>query len=279
MSDLPIQGLRRGVLGQAEHIPAAEAGHAPGSGDEEEPERAHATEQVRVGPLAGPRLRFGQRLQLEAADQIVGEDAELLPRAVGRVVLGRDHVERELAFELGEGLLLRPTPAGKGPQRREAQGQVGGHGRILVVPVIGGEQIQLEVPARLVVDVLSVQHHAEPEVLPLRNDQLGLVAGDARGHRVPAPARGRDRLEREPAPVPHLDRVATVPGGEQVQNPALEEGGVHAELQGHAPAEAAAEVVDEVPQERDRLLGVVDFPGRFLRRRMCPVWATCATSG
>jgi hypothetical protein len=44
-----------------------------------------------------------------------------------------------------------------------------------------------------------------------------------------------------------------------MENPALEEGGVHAELQRHTPAELAAQVVDDLPQERDRLLGVVDI--------------------
>src|SRR4029450_9446155 len=63
----------------------------------------------------------------------------------GQAPYREDHVEGELALEFGERLLLRPASAGEGPQRREPQGQVGGHGRVLVVPVVGGEQIQLEV--------------------------------------------------------------------------------------------------------------------------------------
>jgi hypothetical protein len=113
--------------------------------------------------------------------------------------------------------------------------------------------------------VLSIQHHAEPEVLPLRDDQLGLVAGDTGGDRLPAAAGGGDRLEREPAPVADLDRVATLLCGEHVQNPALEEGRVHAELQGHVPAEPAAQVVDHLAQERDGLFGVVHVAGAVLQ--------------
>ena len=78
------------------------------------------------------------RRRLEAADQIVREDAQLLPSAVGRVVLGRDHVEGELALQLREGLLLRAPPTGERPQGREPQRQVGGHGGVVVVPVVGG---------------------------------------------------------------------------------------------------------------------------------------------
>jgi hypothetical protein len=45
------------------------------------------------------------------------------------------------------------------------------------------------------------------------------VASDTGGDRVPAPAGGGDRLEREPTPVADLDRVAAVPDGQELQNP------------------------------------------------------------
>ncbi|HSD32308.1 MAG TPA: hypothetical protein VLB49_10390 [Gemmatimonadales bacterium] len=76
---------------------------------------------------------------------------------------------------------------------------------------------------------------------------------------------GRARLERQPAPVPDLDRIAAVPGREELQNPALEEGRVHAELQGHPPAELAAEIVDHLPQEGEGLPGIVDIAGAVLQ--------------
>src|SRR3546814_18679042 len=84
-----FRSLRGGVLRQAEHVPASESGQASGPGDEQEAKRAHAAEEVRVGPLPGPGLRLGEGLQLKAADQVMGEDAELLPgteigRAAGR---------------------------------------------------------------------------------------------------------------------------------------------------------------------------------------------------
>jgi hypothetical protein len=79
VSDLVIEGLSRRVLGQAEHVPTAEAGQTSGPGDDEEAERAHAAEEVRVGALPGSGLRLGQGLELEVPDQVVGEDAQLLP--------------------------------------------------------------------------------------------------------------------------------------------------------------------------------------------------------
>jgi len=109
-------------------------------------------------------------------------------------------------------------------------------------------------------DVLPVEDHAEPEVVPLRDDQLGRVAGDAGGDRLPLAAGGGDRPEREPTPVADLDRVAAFPRGEQLQNPALEKGRVHAELQGHAPPEPGAQVLDVLRDPKE--LGAVQLFGR-----------------
>ena len=100
LRDLLIERFRCRVVSEPEELAASDAGQPSRAGDQQEPERAHAAEQVRVGPFAGPRLRFGHRVQLEAPDQVVGEDAELLPRAVGGVMLGRHHVEGELTLIL-----------------------------------------------------------------------------------------------------------------------------------------------------------------------------------
>lgn len=53
---------------------------------EEEPQGAPKEEGV--GPLARARLGLGDGVQLEATHEAVREDVELLPRAVGRVVVG-----------------------------------------------------------------------------------------------------------------------------------------------------------------------------------------------
>ena len=85
MIDPSIEQLGGRVLAEAEDIAAPDPRHAPGARDEEEPERAHAAEEVGTGTgsLARARLRCGQRVELEALDHVVGEDAELLPGAVG----------------------------------------------------------------------------------------------------------------------------------------------------------------------------------------------------
>ena len=82
-----IEGLGGRIVRQAQDVTAADAGQPAGAGNEQEAQGAHASDEVRIGAFA--RARFGHRegVELEAADQIVGEDAELLPGAVGPVVV------------------------------------------------------------------------------------------------------------------------------------------------------------------------------------------------
>src|SRR2546425_4094919 len=51
----------------------------------------------------------------------MGEHAELLPRAIGAVVIGGHYIERELALQLCERLLLRPAPAHEREERRRGR--------------------------------------------------------------------------------------------------------------------------------------------------------------
>jgi len=66
MIDPSIEQLGGRVLAEAEDVAAPDPRHAPGARDDEEPERAHAAEEVEIGSLARARLRCGQRAELEA---------------------------------------------------------------------------------------------------------------------------------------------------------------------------------------------------------------------
>ena len=99
-----------GVGGQAQDVAPVDAREAAGSRDEQEAQRPHAAEQAGVGALARAGLGLRQGVELEAAGDIMGEDAELLPGAVGTVVAGGHDVEGELPPELPEDLLLGPPP-------------------------------------------------------------------------------------------------------------------------------------------------------------------------
>jgi hypothetical protein len=122
-------------------------------------------------------------------------------------------------------------------------------------------------------DVLAVDHDPQPQV-PLRDLQLVLEAGDVGGQRLPLATLGRELLEGQPAPVADFDGVGAPPRGQQAQHVALEKRGVHAEFQGSArPSRAWTAAM--IP--RSKVVAWLEswtLPGRFLRRRIWPVWAT-----
>lgn len=187
------QGVRR----QSQDVPAADSGQTISADHEEEAEGAHVAEQIRVGPL--PRARLGRRqgVELKAAGDIVGEDTELLPGAVRPVVIGRDDIEGELLLELADRLLLGAAATDEGEEGREAEGEVGSGGVVLVVPVAWGEEIELEVLQRLMGDGPAVDHHAQAE-LPLWDLHHRIEAGDDGGEGVPLAALRCQPLEGQP---------------------------------------------------------------------------------
>ena len=109
-----VELLNKGIVGQAQPRTAADSHHAPCPGDHEEAERPHAAEQKGVGPFARAALRLGAGVELEAQDEVVRQDAQLLPGTVGGVVVRGHHVERELALQLSDGLFLGPAPTHEG---------------------------------------------------------------------------------------------------------------------------------------------------------------------
>ena len=95
--------LGGGVVGESKDVAPANAGQAAGAGDEQKAQGPHAPDQVGRGAFARARFRRRQRVELEAPDEVVREDAQLLPGTVGSVVAGGDDIEGELALEARPG--------------------------------------------------------------------------------------------------------------------------------------------------------------------------------
>jgi hypothetical protein len=110
-----VERFGGGVLAEAQDLAAVDPGQAAGSSDQQEPQGAHAPKGEGVGALPRTRLDRGERLELEAAHEIVGEDAQVLPGAVRAVVVGGHHIEGELALEFPVGLLLGAPARDEGP--------------------------------------------------------------------------------------------------------------------------------------------------------------------
>ena len=79
-----IEGFGCRVGGETQDLAARDSSKACGAVDEEEAQRLHASDSVAIGALA--RARFGSsqsRMQLKAPHQVMREDGELEPGAVG----------------------------------------------------------------------------------------------------------------------------------------------------------------------------------------------------
>src|SRR5215831_4852571 len=79
MGDPIVERFGGGVLSEAQDLAAINPGQAAGASDQQEAQGAHAAEGKGVGPLPRPRLGGGERLELETAQEIVGEDTQVLP--------------------------------------------------------------------------------------------------------------------------------------------------------------------------------------------------------
>src|SRR5881296_1968565 len=77
-----------GIGRQAQDVASVNTRKTARPRDEQEAQRPHAAEHVGVGPLARARLGLREGVELETAGDVMGEDAQLLPGAVGPVVAG-----------------------------------------------------------------------------------------------------------------------------------------------------------------------------------------------
>src|SRR6266849_2855621 len=116
MGNLLIEGLGCGVFGESEDFPSGDAADAAGAADQEESEGSGVSDPVGGGSFCRAGLGWGEGLKLEAAKKVVSEDADLLPGAVGAVVVGGDRIEGELALEFGQGLLLFSSAGDEVPE-------------------------------------------------------------------------------------------------------------------------------------------------------------------
>jgi hypothetical protein len=142
--DPVIEAFGCRVGGETQDLAARDSSKACGTVDEEEAQRLHAGDPIAIGALA--RARFGSsqsRMQLKAPHQVMREDGELEPGAVGPVAIGGNHIEGKFALEFGAGLFLRVAAGGKVPQALRGEREIGRHRGVFKVTVVGGEQVEL----------------------------------------------------------------------------------------------------------------------------------------
>src|SRR5712692_3594706 len=269
MVDLLIEGLGCGVFGESEDFLSGDTADAAGAADQEESEGSGVSDPVGGGSFSGAGLGRGEGMKLEATKEVVSEDADLLPGAVGAVVVGGDRIEGELAFEFGEGLLLLSSAGDEVPEVFGCEGLVGGHGGVLEVPVVGSEEIELEVFHRLVGDTATVDGDAQGQV-PGRDGQLGLEAVHLAIDPDPVALSGDEGLQIQPVKEAHLDGVVSAREVEQSKDFALEKGRIHAELDGQPAPKTATQFPNRLAQEVQGTLAVVDVAGAVTQAQDLP---------
>ena len=106
------------------------------------------------------------------------------------------HMDGELPLELPVGLLLGAAARDEGSERGQGERLVGRRRRVLEVPVIRGEEIELEVLPGLVPDPLAVDDHAEDQVPELQLQSQYRLEGADLGRDIRVQWRWRLRRPR-----------------------------------------------------------------------------------
>ena len=200
------------------------------------------------------------RFDLEIHQEVVCQDDQLLPGAVGTILVRRDRVEGQAAFELAYGLLVRPTAAHETPECSCSEGKVGCDRRVFPGPVVRIEQIQLVVLPGRMMHSLSEDTNADLSSPRIDGDG-GEEAGDVILDTLPALAAPDLPLKVQATPERDLQGVACFSRLHQLQDFALEVGSVHPEAEFVSRIEDLLDLSEELTQERQRCLAVVDVAG------------------
>lgn len=101
MGDVLEEFLRGGICGKPQFVTTIRAAETTGTRDEQKTHGAHVTQEV--GSRSFCRARLGQcdGIELKTLEEVVRQDADLLPGGVGGVVPGGHRIRSELAFEFG----------------------------------------------------------------------------------------------------------------------------------------------------------------------------------
>ena len=120
-----VKNLGSGVVGKAQDFAAMDSGYSCGAVNDSEAQGLHAHQPVAIGAFCGVWFGRGKvGAELKADSQIMGQNRQLQPCAVGGVVVGRDGIQREFALELGKGLLLSSAASDEVPQCARAEVEV-----------------------------------------------------------------------------------------------------------------------------------------------------------
>ena len=228
-----------------------------------EAQRPWVFQQEEAGAFLASIAGCGAGVDLEGNQEVVGDGDELLPGTVGSIAVSGNGVKGKLTFEDADDFFVFAAPGHEVPDVARGRVEVGSDGTVLVVAVVGVEEIELVVFGRTMQHAFSIDHDPQRHT-PLLDRQGDLEATHCRGEMLPLAARLDDRGELQPSPERHLDAISGIAGMEQSQDGAQEKGCVHAEVQAVLSPAGFVNLSEEVSQERDGGLAIVDVTGSIL---------------
>lgn len=116
MVDLGEEFFNKGILLESEDGGSPGSEDLSGSVNDFEPESLRVFQDMESGTFLRSSSLRGTGFDLEVGQEIVSQDDDLLPGAVRSVVVRRDRVEGETAFQLTDRFFVCPTTGHEVPE-------------------------------------------------------------------------------------------------------------------------------------------------------------------
>lgn len=226
-------------------------------------ERLRVFQQKETGMFLGSIPARCSGINLKGDKQVVSDGNKLLPGTIGPVAASGNGIESKLTFEDTDYSFVFSTASHGVPYMSRGPVEVGGDGTVLIIAVVGVEEIKLVVFGRTMEHAFSVNHNPQGHT-PAMDGQSDLEAAHSCGKTLPSATGLDDGGEIEPSPKRHFDAIASTATVEQTDDRTQEKGPIHAEIQVVPVMSGFVYLPEDLSQEGDRGLAIMDIAGAIL---------------
>lgn len=190
----------------------------------------------------------------------MGHYHQLLPDTIRQVLVSGYAIKGQSTLEFSNRFLMMAPAAHELPEFLPLIRQIRGHGGVLIITVIGIEQIQLIILRCLMLDVLTVEDHPQGHV-PRFKTQLFFEELDFWSNGVPSFAFLDMGAQADPTPEGHLDSKSRFVLLKELNYRFEEECGVHSEIQSIGLSQRLTNLRKDLAQESKAGLAVMNVTG------------------
>jgi hypothetical protein len=220
-------------------------------------------QQEQAGAFLGSIPARCSGIDLKGDKQVMSDGNKLLPGTIGPVSASGDGIESKLTFEDADYSFVFAAASHEVPYMSRGPVEVGGDGTVLIIAVVGVEEIKLVVFGRTMEHAFSVNHNSEGHT-PAMDGQSDLEAAHSRRKTFPSAAGLDDGGEVEPSPKRHFDAIAGTARVEQTDDRTQEKGPIHAEIQVVHVMSGFVYLPEDLSQEGEGGFAIMDIPGAIL---------------